>query len=76
MTAIANLCQLAWPAKLGGARQRDGGRVLVIATGDGLASSRLLHPDQGPAREPLFDELRDARFEWAPFVDHQPTLQL
>ena len=43
--AIANLCRLAWPAKLGGARQPDGGRVIVIATGDGLASSRLLHPD-------------------------------
>jgi uncharacterized protein YtpQ (UPF0354 family) len=43
--AIANLCRLAWPAKLEGARQPDGGRVIVIATGDGLASSRLLHPD-------------------------------
>ena len=43
--AIANLCRLAWPTKLEGARQRDGGRVIVIATGDGLASSRLLHPD-------------------------------
>ena len=43
--AIANLCRLAWPAKLEGSRQRDGGRVIVIATGDGLASSRLLHPD-------------------------------
>jgi uncharacterized protein YtpQ (UPF0354 family) len=43
--AIANLCRLGWPAKLEGARQRDGGRVILIATGDGLASSRLLHPD-------------------------------
>src|SRR4051794_27530935 len=43
--AIANLCGLAWPARLEGARQRDGGRVIVIATGDGLAASRLLHPD-------------------------------
>jgi uncharacterized protein YtpQ (UPF0354 family) len=43
--AIANLCRLDWPAKLEGARQRDGGRVIVIETGDGLASSRLLHPD-------------------------------
>ena len=42
--AIANLCRLAWPTKLEGARQRDGGCVIVIATGDGLASSRLLHP--------------------------------
>ncbi len=43
--AVANLCRLAWPTKLEGARQRDGGRVIVIATGDGMASSRLLHPD-------------------------------
>ena len=43
--AVANLCRLAWPTKLEGARQRDGGRLIVIATGDGLASSRLLHPD-------------------------------
>ena len=43
--AVANLCRLAWPTKLEGARQRDGGRVIVIATSDGLASSRLLHPD-------------------------------
>jgi uncharacterized protein YtpQ (UPF0354 family) len=56
--AIANLCRLAWPAELQGARQRDGGRVIVIATGDGLASSRLLHPDlhrllRGPLGSPF-----------------------
>jgi uncharacterized protein YtpQ (UPF0354 family) len=43
--AVANLCGLAWPTKLHGSRQRDGGRVIVIATDDSLASSRLLHPD-------------------------------
>jgi hypothetical protein len=44
--AVANLCRLAWPKKLEGARQRDGGgRLIIIVTGDGLASSRLLHPD-------------------------------
>ena len=43
--AITNLCRLGWPRKLEGARQRDAGRVIVIATSDGLASSRLLHPD-------------------------------
>jgi uncharacterized protein YtpQ (UPF0354 family) len=43
--AVANLCRLAWPTRLEGARQRDGGRLIVIATSDGLASSRLLHPD-------------------------------
>ncbi len=42
--AIANLCGLGWPDKLEGARQPDGGRVIIIATSDGLASSRLLHP--------------------------------
>jgi uncharacterized protein YtpQ (UPF0354 family) len=43
--AIVNLSRLAWPTKLEGARQRDGGRIIVVVTGDGLASSRLLHPD-------------------------------
>jgi uncharacterized protein YtpQ (UPF0354 family) len=43
--AVANLCRLGWPTKLEGAQQRDGGRVILIATGDGMASSRLLHPD-------------------------------
>jgi uncharacterized protein YtpQ (UPF0354 family) len=43
--AITNLCRLDWPRKLQGARQPDSGRVIVIATSDGLASSRLLHPD-------------------------------
>jgi uncharacterized protein YtpQ (UPF0354 family) len=56
--AIANLCRLGWPAKLEGSRQRDGGRVIVIVTGDGLASSRLLHPDlhrllRGPLGSPF-----------------------
>jgi uncharacterized protein YtpQ (UPF0354 family) len=56
--AIANLCRLAWPDRLEGARQRDGGRVIVIATGDGMAASRLLHPDlhrllSGPLGSPF-----------------------
>ena len=56
--AIDNLCRLAWPTKLEGARQRDGGRVIIVATGDGLASSRLLHPDlhrlfSGPLGSPF-----------------------
>src|SRR5258708_11865301 len=46
--AIANLCRLPWPTKLEGARQRDGGRLIIIAPRDGLASSRLLHPDLHP----------------------------
>ncbi len=56
--AIANLCRLAWPKKMEGARQRDGGRVIVVTTRDGLASSRLLHPDlhrlfSGPLGSPF-----------------------
>ncbi len=56
--AIANLCELAWPTRLEGARQRDGGRLIVVATSDGLASSRLLHPDlhrlfSGPLGSPF-----------------------
>ncbi len=62
--AIANLCRLAWPTKLEGARQRDGGRLIVIATGDGLASSRLLHPDLhrlfcGPLGSPFMAGIPD-----------------
>jgi uncharacterized protein YtpQ (UPF0354 family) len=56
--AIDNLCKLSWPRKLEGARQRDGGRVIVVVTGDGLASSRILHPDlhrlfSGPLGSPF-----------------------
>ena len=55
---IANLCRLSWPTKLEGARQPDGGRLIIVATGDGLASSRLLHPDlhrlfSGPLGSPF-----------------------
>jgi uncharacterized protein YtpQ (UPF0354 family) len=56
--AIDNLVALSWPTRLEGARERDGGRLIVIATGDGLASSRLLHPDlhhlfSGPLGSPF-----------------------
>lgn len=56
--AVANLCGLSWPTKLHGSRQRDGGRVIVVATDDSLASSRLLHPDlhrlfSGPLGSPF-----------------------
>jgi uncharacterized protein YtpQ (UPF0354 family) len=43
--AVENLRQLAWPKQLEGARQKDGGRIIIVETGDSLASSRLLHPD-------------------------------
>jgi uncharacterized protein YtpQ (UPF0354 family) len=56
--AIENLCKLSWPTRLEGARQQDGGRVIVVATRDGLASSRILHPDfhrlfSGPLGSPF-----------------------
>lgn len=38
--------------------------------------ARLRRPDRGWAREPLFAELARGGFEWAPFVDFAPTLQL
>lgn len=56
--AIDNLCRLSWPSRLEGARQRDGGRLIIVTTRDGLASSRLLHPDlhrlfSGPLGSPF-----------------------
>jgi uncharacterized protein YtpQ (UPF0354 family) len=56
--AIDNLCELGWPTRLEGARERDGSRLIVISTGDGLASSRILHPDlhrlfSGPLGSPF-----------------------
>jgi uncharacterized protein YtpQ (UPF0354 family) len=56
--ALANLCRLGWPKKLEGARQQDGGRIIVVETRDGVASSRLLHPDlhrlfSGPLGSPF-----------------------
>ena len=43
--AIANLAARPWPHELFGARAKDSGRVIVVHTEDGLASSRMLHPD-------------------------------
>lgn len=40
----------------------------------GALARRLLHPDEGPHHEPLFDALRAAGFEWAPYVDGASTL--
>jgi endonuclease/exonuclease/phosphatase family metal-dependent hydrolase len=58
-----------WHAPLAGA-------LALMLTPGGTLRRRLLRPDEGPAREPLFDELRSAGFEWAPFTDREPTLQL
>jgi uncharacterized protein YtpQ (UPF0354 family) len=43
--AIANLSARSWPSELMGARFKDSGRIIVVDTDDGLASSRLLHPE-------------------------------
>jgi len=53
----------------------EAGRVLMTSPTSELRR-RLLHPDRGPHREPLFDLLRQAGFAWEPYVDHAPTLQL
>lgn len=37
---------------------------------------RLLYPDRGPAREGVFDALREADFEWNRFNDRRPTLRV
>jgi uncharacterized protein YtpQ (UPF0354 family) len=57
--AIDNLTALPWPSRLEGSRQRDGGRIIIVATQDELASSRLLHPDlhrlmAGPLGSPFW----------------------
>ena len=49
--------------------------AMVLAGWPGpLLRRRLLWPDRG--REPLFDTLREAGFEWERFGDRQPTLAL
>ena len=52
-----------------------GAWVLMFAS-DRALEHRLLFPDHGPTREPLFDELKHAGFEWDKLVDRTPTLQL
>ncbi len=43
--AIANLSRLSWPSRLEGVRRPEGGRLILVVTSDGMASSRLLHPE-------------------------------
>jgi uncharacterized protein YtpQ (UPF0354 family) len=62
--ALDNLARLPWPRRLEGARDRDGGRLILIETNDGLASSRLLHPDlhrllSGPLGSPFWAGIPD-----------------
>jgi uncharacterized protein YtpQ (UPF0354 family) len=56
--ALENLVRLGWPSRLEGSRHPDGGRIIVVMTADGLASSRILHPDfhrlfSGPLGSPF-----------------------
>lgn len=53
----------------------SGALALMLWPGGALAR-RLSRPDRGPVREPLFEELRRAGFEWERFCDGAPTLQL
>lgn len=49
--------------------------VLALAP-QRLLTHRLLFPDHGGTREPLFDELKRGGFRWTKLVDRSPTLQL
>jgi len=62
--AIDNLAKLAWPRRLEGSRQPDGGRVILVETNDSMASSRLLHPElhrlfSGPLGSPFWAGIPD-----------------
>lgn len=84
-TLMAALARERHPVVLGGdfnSGTLDRGRWFDPVLG-GLALAfqpeverRLLHPDQGPQRERLFDVLRAARFEWHPLNDRRPSLRL
>ncbi|MFN8587322.1 MAG: endonuclease/exonuclease/phosphatase family protein [Candidatus Eisenbacteria bacterium] len=52
-----------------------GATALMLWPGPALRY-RLVHPDRGFAREPLFDVLREAGFRWDDWTDGRPTLQL
>src|SRR5262245_52874260 len=57
--AMENLANLPWPRKLEGSRDPAGGRLIFVTTPDGLASSRLLHPEfhrlfSGPLGSPFW----------------------
>jgi len=52
------------------------GAIALMMWPGGALAKRLSRPDRGPVREPLFDDLRRAGFEWEPFCDGSPTLQL
>jgi endonuclease/exonuclease/phosphatase family metal-dependent hydrolase len=52
------------------------GALALIGWPEARLRRRLLWPDRGPDREPLFDVLRGAGFDWESFVDREPTLGL
>jgi hypothetical protein len=57
--ALDNLTRLPWPKEMVGSRMPGSGRVIVVDTDDGLASSRLLHPElhrlfSGPLGSPFW----------------------
>ena len=62
--ALENLAALPWPTRLEGSRQPQGGRIILVETGDSLASSRLLHPQlhrmfSGPLGNPFWAGIPD-----------------
>jgi hypothetical protein len=62
--SLDNLTRLSWPSRLEGSRQPQGGRVILVETGDSLASSRLLHPQlhrlfSGPLGNPFWAGIPD-----------------
>jgi endonuclease/exonuclease/phosphatase family metal-dependent hydrolase len=50
--------------------------VVMLTWSNRAVLSRFLYPDRGPAREPMFDALREADFEWNRFNDRRPTLRV
>ena len=52
------------------------GAAALVLWPDRALARRLLHPDRSGTRERLFDELTRHGFEWKPYVDRAPTLQL
>ena len=52
------------------------GAAVLSSWPGGPLRRRLLWPDRGAAREPLFDALRAAGFDWEHLGDRQPTLHL
>jgi endonuclease/exonuclease/phosphatase family metal-dependent hydrolase len=60
----------------GGRRAAARGAWTLLAQPSRSLARRLARPDLGPWREPLFDDLRAAGFEWERYNDGLPTLAL